>query len=180
MTRFSAHAPRDGRGRPDPDWLTLGRAARYLGVAQSTLRAWSDDGRVPAFYTPGGHRRFRRPDLDAFLERSGPGRARSGPIVLVVDDDARVRARLRGALERAGYGVREAAGAELVLPASEERAPDLILLDLRMPQVDGWETLRRAQERYGAAAIPIVTFVGGEGLDLEQIVARARAATPRT
>ena len=60
----------------EPVWLTLGQAAKYLGVAQSTIRKWSDGGRVPAFYTPGGHRRYRRADLDAFLERSGPGRGR--------------------------------------------------------------------------------------------------------
>ena len=41
----------------EPEWLTLGQAAKYLGVAQSTIRKWSDLGRVPAFYTPGGHRR---------------------------------------------------------------------------------------------------------------------------
>ena len=57
----------------EPDWLTLGQAARYLGVAQSTIRKWSDQGRVPAFYTPGGHRRYRRRDLETFLDRSGPG-----------------------------------------------------------------------------------------------------------
>src|SRR2546430_4539886 len=71
----------------DTDWLTLGQAAKYLGVAQSTIRKWSDLGRVPAFYTPGGHRRYRRSDLDAFLERSGPGKPARGPLVLVVDDD---------------------------------------------------------------------------------------------
>src|SRR5213076_3379525 len=50
-----------GRRPPasEPDWLTLGQAAKYLGVAQSTIRKWSDQGRVPAFYTPGGHRRGR-------------------------------------------------------------------------------------------------------------------------
>ena len=57
----------------DNDWLTLGQAAKFLGVAQSTIRKWSDVGRVPAFYTPGGHRRYKRGDLEAFLERSGPG-----------------------------------------------------------------------------------------------------------
>src|SRR5256886_4542937 len=71
----------------ESDWLTLGQAAKYLGVAQSTIRKWSDLGRVPAFYTPGGHRRYRRSDLDAFLERSGPGKPARGPLVLVVDDD---------------------------------------------------------------------------------------------
>src|SRR6476619_4699117 len=86
-----------GRRAPatEPDWLTLGQAAKYLGVAQSTIRKWSDQGRVPAFYTPGGHRRYRRGDLDAFLERSGPGGRTGGPLVLVVDDDARLREFMR-------------------------------------------------------------------------------------
>jgi excisionase family DNA binding protein len=60
----------------ETDWLTLGEAARFLGVAQSTIRKWSDDGRVPAFYTPGGHRRFRRAELEAFIAQSGPPRRR--------------------------------------------------------------------------------------------------------
>ena len=57
---------------PDPDWMTLGQAAKFLGVAQSTIRKWSDLGRVPAFYTPGGHRRYRRSDLEEFIASSGP------------------------------------------------------------------------------------------------------------
>src|SRR5437763_7192013 len=104
-----------GRRAPtnEPDWLTLGQAAKYLGVAQSTIRKWSDLGRVPAFYTPGGHRRYRRSDLDAFLERSGPGaRDRTGPIVLVVDDDPAVRDYVRASLELEGYLVYDAGNAE--------------------------------------------------------------------
>src|SRR6188472_4369990 len=93
----------------EPDWLTLGQAAKYLGVAQSTIRKWSDQGRVPAFYTPGGHRRYRRADLDRFLERSGPGaREQAGPTVLVVDDDDRMREYMRASLELEGYSVLEA------------------------------------------------------------------------
>ena len=56
------------------------------------MRKWSDLGRVPAFYTPGGHRRYRRDDLDQFLDGSGPparaGSRRRRPLVLIVDDDA--------------------------------------------------------------------------------------------
>src|SRR6476469_8119487 len=95
------------------EWLTLGQAAKYLGVAQSTIRKWSDLGRVPAFYTPGGHRRYRRGDLDAFLERSGPaGKMRSGPRVLVVDDDPSVREYVRASLELEGYLVSDAGNAD--------------------------------------------------------------------
>ena len=151
------------RERPEtgnePDWLTLGQAARYLGVAQSTIRKWSDDGRVAAFYTPGGHRRYRRADLDEFLERSGPA-STTEPVVLIVDDDTQLREYLRVNLESEGYAVREAASAEEGLSVLEEATPDLVLLDVMMPQVDGWEMLRRVQERHGVGAIPVVMFSG--------------------
>jgi excisionase family DNA binding protein len=139
----------------------LGQAAKYLGVAQSTIRKWSDQGRVPAFYTPGGHRRYRRPDLDNFLNRSGPGGAvQQGPVVLIVDDDERVREYVRVNLEMEGYSVREAGSADEGLEVLEEVSPDLVLLDVMMPEVDGWEMLRRVRERHGIDAIPVVMFSG--------------------
>lgn len=179
-------------GRATPDWLTLGEAAKYLGVAQSTIRKWSDSGRLPAFYTPGGHRRFRRGDLDSFLGSSrGAGRAR--PLVLIVDDDPGLREMLRANLELEGYLVREAGSAEEGLVALDEEAPDLILLDVMMPQVDGWEMLRRVRERHGVDSVPVVMFSGkvddaeaaaaeqrgaqafiGKGFDPEQLIARTK------
>src|SRR5215470_1506585 len=154
---------RDPTSRPaassEPDWLTLGQAAKYLGVAQSTIRKWSDQGRVPAFYTPGGHRRYRRGDLDSFLQRSGPGSS-GGPTVLIVDDDERLREYVRVNLEMEGYTVREAASAEEGLGVLEEATPDLVLLDVMMPEVDGWEMLQRVQERHGIGTIPVIMFSG--------------------
>ena len=184
--------------RDDSEWLTLGQAARFLGVAQSTIRKWSDQGRVPAFYTPGGHRRYRRSDLESFLDRSGPhGRPKSGPLVLLVDDDAKVRELVRINLEFEGYVVREAASAEEGMQAIEEAKPDLVLLDVMMPHVDGWEMLRRVQERYGAGAIPVVMFSGkvdeqaeqqasaggaqgfiGKPFDLQQLIDQTKAIAP--
>lgn len=142
------------------DWLTLGQAAKYLGVAQSTIRKWSDGGRLPAFYTPGGHRRFRRGDLDAFLSGSRGAPAEGTPLVLVVDDDERLREYIRVNLEMDGYAVREAASAAEGLAAVEEEPPDLILLDVMMPRVDGFEMLRRMQERHGVGSIPVIMFSG--------------------
>jgi excisionase family DNA binding protein len=178
------------------EWLTLGQAARFLGVAQSTIRKWSDQGRVPAFYTPGGHRRYRRADLQRFLERSGPGgSASAGPLILLVDDDDRVRELVRVNLEFEGYSVREAASAEEGLAAIDDARPDLILLDVMMPQVDGWEMLRRIQERHGAGAIPVVMFSGqvesgdvarergaqgfvGKPFDLQQLIDQTKQVLP--
>jgi excisionase family DNA binding protein len=147
-----------GSTSSEPQWLTLGEAARYLGVAQSTIRKWSDSGRVRAFYTPGRHRRYRRDDLDSFLESSGPT-AGEGPLVLIVDDDEQVREYVRVNLEAEGYSVREAGNAEEGLLAVEESQPDLVLLDVMMPQVDGWQMLQQLQERHGEA-VPVVMFSG--------------------
>jgi excisionase family DNA binding protein len=143
----------------EPDWLTLGQAAKYLGVAQSTIRKWSDQGRVPAFYTPGGHRRYRRGDLDVFLKRSGPSGG-VGPTVLIVDDDEKLREYVRVNLEMEGYTVREAGSAEEGLRVLDETTPNLVLLDVMMPEVDGWEMLQRVQERHGIGTIPVIMFSG--------------------
>lgn len=145
-----------------PEWLTLGQAAKYLGVAHSTMRKWSDQGRVAAFYTPGGHRRYKRMDLDHFLDRSGHAGTASpaGPLVLIVDDDPQLREFVRVNLEAEGYEVREAGSAKEGLEALDKESPDLILLDVMMPQVDGWEMLQRVRERHGVDAIPVIMFSG--------------------
>ncbi len=147
------------------DWLTLGQAAKYLGVAQSTMRKWSDSGRLAAFYTPGGHRRYRLHELDEFLAGSGPSehethRPHTAPKVLIVDDDAKLREFVRVNLEAEGYVVREADSAQAGLAALDEESPDLILLDVMMPRVDGWEMLKRVQEKHGIGSIPVIMFSG--------------------
>jgi excisionase family DNA binding protein len=154
--RPSGRAGRTKSG--NPEWLTLGQAASFLGVAQSTIRKWSDSGRLTAFYTPGGHRRFRRSDLDVFL---GNARRGNGPqVILVVDDDDRLREYLRVNLEMEGYEVREAGSAEEGLAVLDQEPPDLILLDVMMPGLDGWEMLSRVRERHGRESIPVVMFSG--------------------
>jgi excisionase family DNA binding protein len=49
------------------DWLTLQEASRRLDVHPATLRQWADTGRLRAFRTPGGHRRFSAEDVGALL-----------------------------------------------------------------------------------------------------------------
>jgi excisionase family DNA binding protein len=155
--RIATRGPQAGGG---PEWLTLGQTATYLGVAQSTVRKWSDSGRLGAFYTPGGHRRFRRGDLDEFLSGSRSSPLRGTPLVLVVDDDARLREFVRVNLEMDGYSVREAANAEEGLAALEEEPPDLILLDVMMPGMSGYEMLQAVQDRHGVGTIPVIMFSG--------------------
>jgi len=56
-----------GSSTPPPNWLSLSQAAGILGIHPTTLRRWSDEGAIRCLRTPGGHRRFLRSDLDAFL-----------------------------------------------------------------------------------------------------------------
>ena len=67
----------------------------------------------------------------------------------------RVNLEMRGRRRPGGVAVRTTASR----PATT-RPPDLILLDVMMPQVDGWEMLRRVQEQYGVGPIPVVMFSG--------------------
>jgi excisionase family DNA binding protein len=48
------------------EWLGLGAAAQILGIHPSTLRGWADKGEVPSHRTPGGHRRFKRTELEVW------------------------------------------------------------------------------------------------------------------
>jgi excisionase family DNA binding protein len=174
VVESGGRARRQQPGEGGADWLTLGQAARYLGVAQSTIRKWSDQGRLTAFYTPGGHRRYRQRDLDAFVAGSAGGapsaRARPAPLVLIVDDDARIREFIRVNLEMDGYAVREAGSAEEGLEALEAEPPDLILLDVMMPQVDGFEMLKRVRERHGVDSIQVIMFSGQVDTDVAEQV----------
>jgi excisionase family DNA binding protein len=76
------HVPEDRAHpiHPLPDRLPLGKASRLLGVDPDTLRRWADEGRVPAFTTPGGHRRFERRALERLVaaRRTGPATGLAG------------------------------------------------------------------------------------------------------
>jgi excisionase family DNA binding protein len=50
------------------DWLSLSEVAGKLGVHPSTVRSWSDQGHLPAHRTQGGHRRYRRSDVDLWIQ----------------------------------------------------------------------------------------------------------------
>ena len=58
---------------PQPgDLLTTTEAAAVLQVSANTVRDWADSGALAGVRTPGGHRRFRRSDVDALLAPSAP------------------------------------------------------------------------------------------------------------
>lgn len=74
----AASPPADQPATIGSRWLSIDQACQLLGVDQSTLRRWSDSGKVPVFRTPGGHRRYAEDDLRAIVagepQRSGINR----------------------------------------------------------------------------------------------------------
>jgi DNA-binding response OmpR family regulator len=81
--------------------------------------------------------------------------------ILVVDDEADVRGLLRDILERAGYRLLEAADGQEALRLLYAERPDLVVLDVEMPVLDGWGTLARIRE-LSEVPVMMLTASGGE------------------
>src|SRR5438105_9911752 len=80
------------------------------------------------------------------------------PLVLVVDDSADARAVLGGYLEYAGFRVITAEDGEAAVTAARAEWPAIIIMDLAMPRMDGWEAMRRLRADPLTADIPIVVI----------------------
>ena len=82
----------------------------------------------------------------------------SGNSILVIDDDPDIRKLLRALLEREGRRVTEAATAEVGLESARKSVPDLILMDIRLPGIDGLEATRRVRADENLCSIPVVAI----------------------
>jgi len=85
--------------------------------------------------------------------------------VLVIDDDADIRGLLRELLERAAYDVVEAANGRDGLRTLYGSSPDLVLLDVSMPELDGWQTLERIRD---VSDVPVVMLTA-RAAELEKV-----------
>ncbi|MDE3192496.1 MAG: sigma-54-dependent Fis family transcriptional regulator [Chloroflexota bacterium] len=80
--------------------------------------------------------------------------------ILVADDDASIRALLRQLLQDEGYAVQEAATGVEVVDKVKEASPDLVIMDVRMPELDGIEALSRVKGASPRTAVLIMTAFG--------------------
>jgi DNA-binding response OmpR family regulator len=78
------------------------------------------------------------------------------PLVLVADDDPDILALVRFRLERDGYEVLSAPDGETALDLALARTPDIAVLDVMMPRLDGYEVTRRLREHGPTTGIPII------------------------
>ncbi len=156
----------------ESELLDAREAAVYLKLNEQTVRRLAREKQIPAFKV-GGSWRFKRSSLEEWAEEqqtlSEPKR------MLVVDDEEPVRDFLSRVLERHGYQVRCAQEGGEALELMAEEVPDCVLLDLKMPGMDGPETLKRIRESY--QALPVVILTGYPEIAL---VHRALQYTPVT
>ena len=89
-----------------------------------------------------------------------PERVDGGPEILVVDDSHENLLLLEGILSDAGFLVRSADSGSLALRSARARAPDLVLLDIRMPGIDGFEVCRVLMSEEGTRNVPVL-FISG-------------------
>ena len=154
------------------DILDARGAAELLGIHEETLRRLARENKVPAFKV-GGVWRFSKNSLYNWAG-SQPAR-QTTKSVLVVDDEEYIRDTVGRTLQGEGFLVTTACGGAEALELMREHVPDLVLLDLKMPGMDGAATLKKIRETHGA--IPVIIITGFPDSDL---VNRALEYSPIT
>ena len=161
------------RAEPSPPgrWLSLGPASTLLGVDPDTLRRWADDGRVQAWTTPGGHRRFERRSLERLAADRGGGPIT--PLATLGASPARVTRAYRANYASAGA------------PLADEADRDAFRRDGRLLvgrllaylDADGDAAARAAAEADATAIVDdLATRLAASGSDLTGSVAQFVAA----
>src|SRR5262245_43295655 len=82
--------------------------------------------------------------------------------VLIIEDEKLTIVWTQMVLEAAGFRVESATNGEEGIAKARELGPDLILLDIMMPGIDGWETLTRLKRDAHTAGIPVIIFTARE------------------
>jgi excisionase family DNA binding protein len=146
--------------------LTTFQAADYCNVSPFTIRNWVESGKLPAYKTPGGHRRIRKDDLDGFLKKykmpASELDEEQRKKILVVDDDETV-ARF---LSKVVKDVDNESDVAIALDGFEAGAlmtsfePQVVILDLRMPGLDGFEVCKKIKENSNTSAAIVIGITG--------------------
>ena len=122
-----------------PDVLDVHEAGWLLGAHIETVRRLARRGAVPS-YKVGKDWRFSKQALTRWMETHHV--RQRAPLVLVVDDEKSIRVTVASFLEKDGYRVAVAENGKQAVEAAEREMPDLVLLDLMMPDMHGVDVLQ--------------------------------------
>ncbi len=148
--------------------VARGLAARLDGIIRCSDRiAVSIPSRVMLRTPVGGIR------IDDILAKAGSPPAGDGPLALVIDDDPEIHEQLRACLEPAGWRVEATVDGTSGLQMARAIDPDVIVLDVVMPSVDGWSVLSQLRHDDDLATIPVVI----QSIVVDEDLCRALGAT---
>jgi len=82
--------------------------------------------------------------------------------VLIIEDEKLIIVSTQMVLEAAGFRVESATNGEDGIAKAKSMSPDLVLLDIMMPGIDGWETLTRLKRDQETSGIPVIIFTARE------------------
>jgi two-component system, cell cycle response regulator DivK len=91
---------------------------------------------------------------------TAPAKTREQPLVLVVEDYQDAREMYAAYLQFSGFDVAEAGNGIEAIEKTQELLPDIVLMDLALPRMDGWEATRRLKNDPRTKHIPIVALTG--------------------
>ena len=135
--------------------LGLAISNMLVHIMGGELSVTSQPGRGSVFTLRMYLREVRQPALRVAATSRAIGYAGTRKRLLIVDDQASQRALLTDMLVPLGFEISEAANGPACLAAIEKQPPDLLLMDISMPGMDGWEVCRRLREA-GHTDLPIV------------------------
>ncbi len=143
---------------------TIPEAARICMVARQTMWRWVKSGSVPAHQTPGGVYRIRAKELKSFIKNKMTYLPLAEKLnqkkILIVDDDFAIRKLLSTLLMQKGYLTATAQDGFEAGRKVGEFKPDLMILDLFMPGMDGFEVCERIKSNPKTAHIKIAIHTG--------------------
>jgi len=146
------------------DLLSIPEAAKLSAVSRWTIWKYVRSGELRASRTPGGHFRVHRDDLETFMREKGMYPASSGIIqdkkVLIVDDEPAIQVLYKKILSRFGYQMEIASNGFEAGTKIFQFRPDLVILDLVMPGMDGFEICSKIKGGADTSHIRVLIITG--------------------
>ncbi len=114
--------------------------------------------RMPPDLSPSAERKTLQPQSQPEKQTRDQKAVKRDALILVIDDDATARTAMRFILEEEGYRVLFAESGEKALPLAQREQPDLILMDIMMPNLDGYQVARALKSQKQLKHVPVIAL----------------------
>ena len=161
------------------DLLSVPQAAKYCSLSRGTVWSYVKKGELKASQTPGGQFRIHKKDLENFMRKKGmyPVANYQPPNskILIVDDDPKILKMLTKALSRKKYGTEVASDGFEAGTKIMKFQPGLVVLDLIMPGMSGFEVCKKIKEDSDTSHIKVLAITGYDNEENKKRIMEAGA-----